>query len=96
MISPQRVYETLCGLLIESAAEPHVENAFSPGKKCAILSDELYDARQQLCSRFHIPPEDRDLERVVNCFLEIEQELCIQMFRYGQLLSETDDTVRKA
>ena len=95
MISPTQVYESMCGLLDDQACIPAVDNAFAPGKKCATLYDDIYEARQRLCQRFNIPSEDKDLEIIINSFSEIERELCIKMYQYGQLLSESQSNIPK-
>ena len=86
MDTPEQVYATMCGLLADDVCIPSVANAFSAGKRCAVLSDEIYNARLRLSQRFHIPFEDRDLEIIVNGFLAIQHELCIKMYQYGQQL----------
>ena len=86
MDTPEQVYAAMCGLFADDTCIPSVSNAFSPGKPCAILSDEIYDARQRLSHRFHISFEDRDLEIIVNGFLAIQHELCIKTYQYGQEL----------
>ena len=88
MDTPEQVYATMCGLLADDTCIPSVANAFSAGKRCAVLSDEIYNARLRLSQRFHIPFEDKDLEIIVNAYLTIQHELCLKMYQYGRRLPD--------
>ena len=91
MLSPVQVYETMCGLLEDHFCVDSVSNEFVPGKPCAQLQDEIYEARQRLVQRYHIPWEDRDLEIIISSFLKQERELCIKMFKYGYEFSNSEN-----
>ena len=75
------IYETMLGERVDP--HPGIRNAFADGGKCARLYDEIYEAVQRLSDRLRTE-EDPDIETILNNFWEIDRELCLRMYRYGQ------------
>ena len=80
------VYESLCGVVGSEFRLPWVENAFRPGARCDRRYAEVYNAAERLNDRLGTQ-EDPDVETIINALLDIQQELCLAMFRYGQISS---------
>ena len=75
------IYETMLGEQIDPL--PGIPNAFADGGKCARLYSEIYEAVQRLSDRLGAE-EDPDVEVILNNFWDINRELCLRMYRYGQ------------
>lgn len=81
MMDAVHIYETLLGERLDP--HPNIENAFAEGTQCAKLYSQIYAARERLCDRLGLE-EDPDVEILLDSFFEINRELCLKMFRYGQ------------
>ena len=77
------VYGTLCGLLIEEARVPGVENLYAQGKPCMEWYSKALDAYRRLCDRLGVAEEDEDVEVIFDSFLSICRETGYYMYRYG-------------
>ena len=79
------VYDSLTGSLKEEYRLPGVENAFKTGKYCDIKYTEVYKANVRLNKRLGVPDEteDRDVNIIIDSMLDIQRELCCQMYRLG-------------
>ena len=62
---------------------PWVENAFAEGTECSRAYQELWAARENLCRRFGMDWEDKDLERIMNAVALLEEDFGRRMFRCG-------------
>ena len=87
ILNEENVYQTLLGNLFDEYIIPGVENAFTEGTRCCELYRQIYWANRRLCFRLGKIDEDSDVEMIINNFLEINQVLCMEMYRYGQLHS---------
>lgn len=76
----QRVYDLLMGNLIEE--DDRIKNAFTQGELCDQLYCRIYAANERLCKRLGVA-EDRNVEEIIDCFFEMNRELCLKMFLYG-------------
>lgn len=76
----EKVYLSMLGELVRPL--PGVQNAFGPGKPCEKLYQQIYEAKCRLCGRLN-SDEDTDVESILDCFWEINRELCLQMYRLG-------------
>ena len=78
----EKIYLSMLGELTEP--EPGVQNAFAPGQPCAKLYRQIYEARCRLCDRLG-EEENEDLESILDCFFEINRQMCLRMYRLGRL-----------
>ena len=81
MTQAEWIYYTMMGEM--EIPFPDVDDEFTEGKECQRLYDEIYDANMRLCQRLG-QEEHPDVERIINNFLEMNQELCLKMFEYGR------------
>ena len=79
----EKIYLSMLGELTEP--EPGVQNAFAPGQPCAELYRQIYEAKCRLCDRLG-EEENDDLESILDCFFEINRQMCLRMYRLGRLL----------
>ena len=84
----ESVYDTLCGLLIEEAQVPGVENIFAEGKACMNWYKEILAAYGRLRDRLGVRDEDEDVEIIMDAFLSICRKTGYHMYRYGALFGE--------
>lgn len=77
------VYDTVRGQLKEEFQVTGVKNTFAPGEKCDLLYEKVYDAERRLEARLGVPMHDEDVETIIDALLQIQEELCLQMYRYG-------------
>ena len=87
ILNAENVYYTLIGDFLDEYVIPGVENAFADGKRCDQLYSQIDWANQRLCARLGRSDEDKDVELIINNFLELNRILCLEMYRYGQLHS---------
>jgi len=85
----EKVYESMTCHVQESFRFPGVENAFAEDAYCMQRYWKMRDAYDRLCNRLGVIDEDEDVECIIQCYMDIQQELCHQMFKYGQLLTFT-------
>lgn len=85
ILNAENVYLTLTGELLEEYVIPGVHNAFAQGSRCDELYRQIYEANLRLCERLGKTDDDEDVELIINNFLEMNQILCLEMYRYGQL-----------
>lgn len=78
----EKIYLSMLGELTEP--EPGVQNAFAPGQPCAKLYRQIYEAKCRLCDRLG-EEENEDLESILDCFFEINRQMCLRMYRLGRL-----------
>ena len=83
-ITAEAVYETLIDDLIEPYQISGVENAFAEGSLCNRLYREVYQANLRLCKRLGQAEADRDVETIINNLLEINKQIGLKMYHYGQ------------
>lgn len=77
------VYDALQGYLPEGDPVPGIENAFADGQLCAEWYAQVYDAERRLEERLGVEPYDKDIECIVSCMQDIQNELCYLMYCYG-------------
>ena len=77
------VYDALLGQFPPGYPVPGIENAFAEGAKCQKLYDQVYDAQRRLEERLGVEPYDKDIECIVSCMQDIQNELCYLMYCYG-------------
>ncbi len=75
------IYESTQGTLRNP--HPEVTDLFAAGKPCERWYAEMMEAYGRICTRLGAGEEDDDLEIIVNNFLRIQQEVAIEMYRYG-------------
>ena len=76
----EMVYLSLLGELLQPL--PGVQNAFAPGMPCEKLYQQIYEAKCRLCDLLDTD-EDADVACILDCFWEINRELCLQMYQLG-------------
>ena len=76
------VYDLIIGQRICQPGDPEVEDMFSPGRECANLYKQVYEANLHLCNRLNTA-EDKDVETIINSLLEICSIVGKRMYRYG-------------
>lgn len=80
----EQVYESLTCHVLEEYRMIGVEDAFSENAFCMQQYKQMRVAYDRLCSRLGVEDEDEDVECIIHCYMEIQRELCRQMFFYGQ------------
>ena len=80
----EQVYESMTCHVLETHRMPGIEDAFSENAFCIQQYRQMRNAYDRLCVRFGVEDEDRDIECIIQCYMEIQRELCRQMFFYGQ------------
>lgn len=78
------VYETLTCHVLEPWRIPGVIDAFADDAYCMQRYRVMRDAYDRLCDRLGVIDEDEDVECIIQCYMDIQQELCRLMFQYGQ------------
>lgn len=78
------VYESLIGELVEPIK--YVPNAFEPGSHCAARYQEMLDAYERLRGRLGVEDEDIDVEIIIDSLLDIQRELCLEMYDLASIL----------
>lgn len=76
-------YQSMACGLMEDYRMPGVENAFAEGSYCLQRYGDMRDAYDRLCDRLGVVDEDQDVEDIINAFMDIQEELCRRMYRYG-------------
>ena len=83
------VFDTVYGLMLPEFAVPGVEDLFGKGKPCLTIYTEVNKAYLRVCERlgigpeFGFPPEDHDLNEILNGMDDICRVVGYAMFRYG-------------
>ena len=72
------VYESLIGELVDPVKD--VPNAFEPGSYCETRYRQVLEAYERLRGRLGVTDEDPDVEIIIDSLLEIQRELCMEMF----------------
>ena len=80
----EQVYESMTCHVIEEYRMPGVEDAFADDAFCMQQYRKMRDAYDRLCVRLGVEDEDDDVECIIGCYMEIQRELCKQMFLHGQ------------
>ena len=83
----EQVYESLTFHLSEPDRMPGVVDAFADDAYCMKKYCQMRDAYDRLCDRLGVEDEDEDVECIIQCFMDMERELCRLMFCYGQQFS---------
>ncbi len=81
----ERVYESLTCHVIKAARMSGVEDAFADDAYCMEQYRIMRDAYDRLCDRLGVTDEDGDVECIIDCYMNIQRELCRLMFQYGQV-----------
>lgn len=84
ILTPENIYHTLTGALVEEYAISGIENAFAEGSLCEELYREVYEANMRLCTRLGQTDSDPDVEIIINNLLRICNHLSLKMYGYGQ------------
>ena len=77
-------YETMACHVVEEYRMPGVADAFAEGSYCLSRYYDAMDAYRRLLDRLGTVDEDPDVELIFAAFLDIQMELCLRMYRYGQ------------
>ena len=80
----EQVYESMTCHVLEEYRIPGVEDAFGDNTFCMKKYRQMRDAYDRLCERLGVEDEDADVECIIQCYMEIQRELCKRMFLYGQ------------
>ena len=84
------VYDSLTGGLAEEYRIDGVEDISAEGTPYSGAYQAIWDARESLCRRYGMDFEDRDLERIMQAVLTIEEEIARYMFHYGMKFTATE------
>ena len=76
------VYDLVIGERLCQPGDPEVEDLFSPGRECANLYKQVYEANLHLCNRLNTA-EDKDVEAIINSMMQICRLVGKSMYRYG-------------
>lgn len=91
----ERVYETLCGVLIPAARVPWVGSIAEPGLRYFEAYEEMHRAYERLRLRLGAEDEDADVEEIISCLLERERCIALKMFEYGRLYQQMQNRLEK-
>ena len=80
----EQVYESMVCHVLAEYRMPGVEDAFADGTFCMQQYTQMRDAYDRLCERLGVVDEDADVECIIQCYMEMQRELCKRMFFYGQ------------
>lgn len=80
----EQVYEAMTCHVSKEYCMPGVEDAFADNAFCMQKYRQMRDAYDRLCERLGVEDEDTDVECIIQCYMEIQRELCKRMFLYGQ------------
>jgi len=83
----EKVWLKMVGAYSELHPDPdqfQVPCEYANGAPCWQLYEQILDARNRLCERFGIDPEDRDLDIILSSYEEINQIFGIKMYQYGK------------
>lgn len=78
----EQVYESMTCYVLEEYRIPGVKDAFADNAFCMQKYRQMRDAYDRLCKRLGVA--DEDVECIIQCYIEMQRELCKQMFFYGQ------------
>ena len=84
-----RVYGTLWGMLDGAYAVEGVESAFETGSYCFNKYDEVFKANINICKKLGVQ-EDRDVERIIDNLIDIQQFMCHRMYELGAQMGMKD------
>lgn len=76
-------YQTMACGVVEGLRMPGVEYAFEEGQSCLEKYKEMRDVYDRLCDRLGVTDEDEDVEKIIQSLMDIQEELCCRMYRYG-------------
>lgn len=86
----QRIFDLMNGSLdLERLSVPEseiVKNEFEEGGACAVLYQEIYDAKRRICKKLGVE-EDSDVELIIRNLLEIGEHQSMKMYDYGRMFS---------
>ena len=85
----EQVYESMVSHVLEEYRVPGVEDAFADDAFCMQQYRQMRDAYDRLCERLGVVDEDADVECMIQCYEEMQRELCKRMFFYGQKIDFT-------
>lgn len=83
MIDYEKIYDTLCGNLLDEYAVAGIENVFAEGSFCDCRYGRMRSAYERLCGRLGVRDEDSDLEIIVDSLLDIQSYIARKMFFLG-------------
>lgn len=83
----EQVYESLTCHVLEPWRIPGVIDAFSDDAYCMEQYRQMRVVYDRLCDRLGVIDEDEDIEKIIQCYMGIQRELCRLMFEYGQKFS---------
>lgn len=76
-------YQSMACFVKEEYRMPGVEDAFTLGSYCEERYREIWEAYGRIRERLGVEDEDEDMEQVIRAFEDVQQELCLRMYRYG-------------
>lgn len=86
------IFETLTGSLREEYRLPGVENAYAEGVYYMEQYCEMRNAYTNLCKRLgETEDEDKDVETIIQCYMNIEQYIGMKMYEYGVQYGRTEN-----
>lgn len=84
----KRIYDLMNGSLdLVNHPVPEgrmVKNEFAEGEACGELYRQIYEANGRICEKLG-EREDRDVEIIIDSFMEITERMCLKMYDYGGL-----------
>ena len=80
------VYDSAMGNMANGYALTGVENLFAAEKECYYLYAEILEAYERLCDRLGVIDEDKDIEVILNNFLQICRIAGLEMYDHGARL----------
>lgn len=85
-----QVYDSLTRRVAEKYRIPGVEDAFAPGAYCWERYGDMLNAYARLCDRLGVEDEDEDVEVIINALMDIQDDLCYKMYRYGAMFEHKE------
>ncbi len=80
----KQVYTTLTCHVSAPWQMPGVMDAFADDAYCMQQYRTMRNAYDRLCERLGVVDGDEDVGCIIQCYMNIQHELCRLMFQYGQ------------
>ena len=78
------IYNQINGVYVSDICEG-AKDETSEGGKLGILIEQAYEARNHICERLGIDPEDPDMEQLISGFEKFSRAYGKLMYHYGYL-----------
>lgn len=78
----EEVYDIMNGFLEKE--DGVVKDEFLSGSYCDEMYGKMLDAKTRVYDKYGLKMEDRDVESIIDCLLDISRYLALKMYDYGE------------